>query len=441
MSSALLFTLTLLTIIMLLHGLAERGRFHQYPFLAATIFLAFILPQVPGLLNSHFVDQSALAKTLFMATLCLAACGAGWHVGVRCQGPRQIYFSETRLLQVAAFLSLAGAYFFYKFGQLPDEERLRGMLTGTAVMHLFFAKLLTYGMAIALLCYALRPSKFALYIILFDLFFYLERAVIAGRRSDMAGLFLMVSLALWFQRRWSMPRPVVIGGICMAFIGLLAADDYRQSTYLSENPDWSAVLDIDLSTKWEALLSGGGEEMRNAVHVINRAEEAKAFNYGLSHWNSTVFAYVPAQLVGYEFKYSLMIDLPNDFEIDYNWSVGTTSTGMADAFTSFWYFGAIKFFVIALFMGVIYASSVRGHTAMQLTYMLSMIPSLQAITHFTNEMVIAWIHMAVFLGPALYYAMLPRREVVRLAPEMPWHVSPEGLPAVGMNKMNFGEMR
>jgi len=420
MSWALLFVLAILTLSMIVYGLAERGRFLQYPFLAAIIFLTFVLPQVPGLANSRFVPQDALAKTLFFSILCLGMCAVGWRVGTRWRGPQNIYFSEVRLLQVATALSVFGAWFFYKFGQLPDEERLRGMLTGTAVMYLFFAKLLTYGMAIALLCCALRPSKWAFGIILFDLAFYLERAVIAGRRSDLAQLFLMVAMACWFQRRWSMPRPVVIAGVMLGFVALLTADEYRHSTYLQENPDWSAVLDIDVAAKWEGLLRNGGQEMRNATHAIARAEEIQSFNYGLSHWNWTVFTYVPAQLIGHDFKYSLMVDLPDTFDRGYDWHTGTTYTGMADAFSSFWYFGAVKFFLIAAFMGLFYSSAMRGHTLMQLAYMLSTIPSMQAITHFTNEMVNAWIHIAAFLGPALYYASLPRQEVLALTPALDW---------------------
>jgi hypothetical protein len=36
--------------------------------------------------------------------------------------------------------------------------------------------------------------------------------------------------------------------------------------------------------------------------------------------------------------------------------------------------------------------------------MLSAVPSILVVSHFTNEIVIAWVHMAVFLVPALYYA-------------------------------------
>ena len=144
--------------------------------------------------------------------------------------------------------------------------------------------------------------------------------------------------------------------------------------------------------------------MRNAVNAIERIDEAQAFNYGVSHWNSTVFTYVPAQIVGHAFKDSLLIEVPNIFARGYEQSIGSTPTGMTDSFASFWYFGAAKFFLIAATMGMAYSSACRGNTVMQMTYMLSAVPSMLAITHFTNEIVIAWIHMFIFLFPAFYYA-------------------------------------
>ena len=167
---ALLFLslLTILCIGMLLRGLLVRGGFYHFPFLAAAILLTFVLPQLPGLINSRFISDSSISKALFFSCLCLAMCGVGWSVGVHGHRPQDHYFSEARLLLVAAALSLVGGFFFYKFGHLPDEQRLRGILTGTAVAYLFFAKLLTYGLAIALICYAQRRSALALAIIFFD---------------------------------------------------------------------------------------------------------------------------------------------------------------------------------------------------------------------------------------------------------------------------------
>lgn len=396
-----------LALVMLLHGLLVPGRFYHFPFFAAGIFLSFILPQLPGVLNNPFLPAGAIDKTLFFAITCLGACWVGWAAGRRSRGMRDFAFSERRLLQAAGAMSLIGAYFFYQFSQLPDEERLRGLLTGTAVAYLFFAKLLTYGFAIALLCYVRNPSKLALAIILFGSLFYLERIVVAGRRGETADFFLMIALALWFQRGWAVPRAAVVGGLALSLVGMLGAGEYRSATYYTEKSQWSSVLDIDLSANWEQLIREGGPEMTNAVMVIDNIDRHKDFDFGIGHWNSMVFAYVPAQIVGQSFKDSLLIELPPYFERGYQPTIGSTWTGLADAFASFWYFGFVKFLLLGGVLGWIYTAATRGNTIMQVVYMLSAVPSILSVTHFTNEIVIAWVHLAAFMGLALLYARIP----------------------------------
>jgi hypothetical protein len=395
---------------MIASGFSGRGRFYAYPFLAAAMFLTFVMPQIPGLIGNYFLSDDSLARSVFFCVLCLAACQLGWSLGVRRGTGVGLVFDEDRLLKAAAALSIIGAYFFYKFGQLPDEERLRGFLTGATVAYLFFAKLLTYGLAIAVLCYARRASPLALGIIAFDCLFYFDRIVIAGRRGDAAEFGLIFALAFWFQRRWVVPKLAACAGLVAIVVALLGAEEYRQATYYGGQTQWSLVAQIDLAANWNALMEHGGPEVENLVRSMQHVSDSLVFDFGLSHWNDLVFTYVPAQLVGPEFKRSLMLTMPSLFDRGYIQAPGTTETGMRDAFASFWYFGFVKFMLVGLALGWIYAAAMRGNSAMQLLYMLSAMPSMLVVTHFTNEIVIAWVHMSAFLVPvALYAARWGRR--------------------------------
>src|SRR5690606_5947751 len=119
------------------------------------------------------------------------------------------------------------------------------MLTGAAVAYLFFAKLLTYGLAIALLCFVRNPTRLAFAIIAFDTLFVFERIFIAGRRSEAAEFMLLIALALWFQRRWPVPRAAVAAGLAAGMASILVAGEYRQAAHYSNPPDWDAVSGID----------------------------------------------------------------------------------------------------------------------------------------------------------------------------------------------------
>lgn len=389
-------------------GLWKRGGFYGFPFLAAAMFLTFVLPQIPGLINDRFMPQDgALTRAIFFSWLCLMMCAIGWELGRHSKPGWNATFSEKRLLACSAVLSLAGAYFFHKFGQLDDEQRLRGFLTGTAVAYLFFAKLLTYGLAIALLCFARRRSPMALWIILFDCVFYFDRIVIAGRRGEAAELALMIALALWFHRRYAVPRHVVASSLVFAVIGLLAAGEYRAATYYSGAPNWRAVLDINLAENWRKLIHQGGPEFRNLAFSLSYVSENNAYDFGSTHWNTLVHSYVPAQLVGSARKEALYIRNPLRYAVGYEPAPGTTPTGMMDAFASFSYFGCLKFALIAALLAGIYSCAMQGNTAMQLLYMLSVIPAMLAVTHFTNEIAIAWVHIALFMIPVLIFARIP----------------------------------
>ena len=412
-------TLAALCAAMMAYGFSGRGRFYAYPFLAAAMFLTFVLPQIPGLIGNYFLPDDALARAVFFCVLCLAGCQVGWSLGVRRPARWDVVFDEDRLLKAAAALSLIGAYFFYKFGQLPEEDRLRGFLTGTTVAYLFFAKLLTYGLAIAVLCYARRPSPLALGIIAFDCLFYLDRIVIAGRRGDFAEFGLIFALAFWFQRRWSVPKLAAFAGLGAILVGLLGAAEYRQATYYGGETQWSQIAQIDLAANWDALMQHGGPEMENLVRSMQHVSDTVTFDFGLSHWNDLVSTYVPAQLVGPEFKQSLMLTMPSLFDRGYVQMPGTTETGMRDAFASFWYFGFVKFMMVGLAVGWIYAAAIRGNTAMQLLYMLSAMPSMLVVTHFTNEIVLAWVHISAFLVPVAIYAASRRGRLEPVAAPRP----------------------
>jgi len=168
-----------------------------------------------------------------------------------------------------------------------------------------------------------------------------------------------------------------------------------------DGPGWSEVSRIDWIGNFENLMENGGAEMRNAVMRIAEADRSQDFDYGLFHWNTLVFNFVPAQLFGSDFKESLTVELARAYEVGYINPAGATHTGMSDAFASFWYFGALKFWIIAYLLGRIYRSAVAGDTICQLLYILSLTPAMLAITHHTQWVMSNWVQMGLLFFPIL----------------------------------------
>jgi hypothetical protein len=315
---------------------------------------------------------------------------------------------------------VAGAFFFHQVSVLaPDAtEQYGGAWTGIITIYFFFSRLLTVGMAIALILHLNKPGWLTLSVLLFDLTFYLDRIVIQGRRAETVELGLMVLMALWFQRRWLLPRWAMLGLLVTGSLLVNSIGDYRRTMLGDSVTSWSGaglgeVLEIDYVGNLRRLVAGesGNHELENAVMTIEAVDRTLIFDFGLSHWNGLVNAYVPAQWVGAEFKQALTVALENPTypELRYVPNPGSTHTGLSDAFMSFWYFGALKFFIIGWIMSRWFRGATRGNLVAQIVVMLSISASLHAITHSTHQFFTVFVQIAAFLLPVLVFARQKRR--------------------------------
>ncbi len=83
---------------------------------------------------------------------------------------------------------------------------------------------------------------------------------------------------------------------------------------------------------------------------------------------------------------------------------GSTATGLSEAFASFWYFGALEFLLIGLFMGRWYRAAVAGNIAAQVSVILLMTAALESITHSTEVFLSDVLVLGLFLLPVLLIA-------------------------------------
>jgi hypothetical protein len=201
-------------------------------------------------------------------------------------------------------------------------------------------------------------------------------------------------------------------GILAGTFLMTSMGDYRQITRAASGFVLNDIMEIDYAENFNETLERGGLEMRNAVQRIDEIDRRLEFDYGKFHWNRVVFTFVPAQLVGSKLKDALQFDTPKPSR-DYNPLTGTTETGLVDAFGSFWYFGALKFLLLAWVMRRLWETAMAGEMLGQLVYMLSFVPAMHAISHQTDWVIPVWIHMAIFLIPVLSLCRI-RNNSVRL---------------------------
>ncbi|MEN5299957.1 hypothetical protein ABE530_16640 [Brucella sp. TWI559] len=390
--------------------LFKAERMYQFPFLAGVMTFGFLLPQIPALMHDPFLPSGAYAKTMLMGILSLLMLALGWRMTNRPIGMLRMSFSERRLIWAAVLLSAFGAVFYFLLSRLPGDISIGMQMTGMPVVYLFFAQLMPYGLAIALLCFARRPSWLALAIIIFDLIFYLDRILVTGKRAEAIQLLLMILLPFWFYHRLVVPRILMALGILAGTFLMTSMGDYRQITRAASGFVLDDIMQIDYAANFTETLERGGLEMRNAVQRIDEIDRRLEFDYGKFHWNRVIFTFVPAQLVGAKLKEALQFDTPKPSR-DYNPLTGTTETGLVDAFASFWYFGAFKFLLLAWVMRRLWETAMAGEMLGQLIYMLSIVPAMHAISHQTDWVIPVWIHMAIFLIPVLWLCRIHNRSV------------------------------
>lgn len=421
MTTFLLWLFVLICLAIMSWGLMKRERMIQFPFLAAAVFMGWMLPQLVGLTSHSYLPKGGLEKTIFMAILCVGAAWIGYTFNQR---PARLFwwqFDRRRLLRGSAALSLLGAFFFYQVGLLAANVTAEtgGQWTGIITIYVFMARLLSIGMVIALILYLNKPSWPTLFILLFDLMFYLDRIVIKGRRSDMVELGLMLFMALWFYRRWLPPRWTIVTVLIVGALVINSIGDYRSTMLGEDRTTWSGagiskILEIDYTGNLMNIASGDvmGGELTNAVMNIEAADRQFSFDFGLSLWNNLVHSYIPGQWVGKDVKQALMIDFGNPAYSEFGHipHTGTTSTGVSDAFLSFWYLGAIKFYLIGLIMSRWYKAAVQGNIVAQMILMLTVNASLLAITHSTHAFFTVFVQLAAFLLPVLVWARVKRHQ-------------------------------
>lgn len=408
---ALIVLLLVMSLALLATALGRRGRVYEFPFFAGAMFFSFILPQLPGIATDPYLPESAFAKTMAVTLSCAAALWLGWvSTSQPARGfPREM--SEQKLIAAAVVLSAIGGFFYIKISHLPMEIRDLSLPTGLPVAYSFFAKLLAYGFAMAMICFVRTGSRVALATAAFGSLFYLERIIFAGRRGDTSDFVLMILLSVWFGRRKAIPRSIAFAGVLAGTLLMGSTGDYRKVAKVDDGPTIDRVTQIDFIGNLKDLLANGGPEMLNAVYKINAVDENMILDFGAFHWNTLVFNYIPAQLVGNEFKNLLFIPIRNPYLFTIHAPpTGSTETGMADAFGSYWYFGGIKFFLIGLWLKRLYVAAMRGSIPGQLLYMLLMTSGMLTITHHTHSILSAWVHIMIFLFPVLLWArQSPRR--------------------------------
>ena len=407
----------LLTMVML-----KPARIFEYPYFMAATMFGFILPQGLSLLRfPGDAPQEAIATAMLISCLCLAACWLGYQLPVNKLITHHASkpVNDRRLFDVGVIFILVAYFFEYQISLMTEEETGGTMWTGRVTIYSFFGSLILPGFAIALRTALREGTAVAWLATLVGAINPILTAVIGGRRENTALFVLTIALCFYFERKIIPPRLVIIGVLVAAMIVIPATGIYR-GTVAEEGV--RAATKIDYVQNFKDFLSDESIlELRNAAMIIDATRRSGDYEWGRAYWDQLVFRFIPAQIVGAEFKDRLMFVSVEDRlagEIrnsDYVASRGSTFTGMGDSFQQFGWFGCLFFMLMAaVFRSLWSAAQEKKAMFAQLFYIQITTSGMRALTHQTLDFMPALVYNGVFLGLAFLYAHEPAgRQIAR----------------------------
>ncbi len=410
-----------------------RGKIYEFPFWAGIIAAGWFLPQAIG--GYRALDQfppGSYFTAMMTAAFCNAAMWIGFEVAKRKPVNETSWlaadFRERGLFWAGAGMCMFGWFFQYKLYQLSEEVLSKGQWSGVAVIYLFLASVFQMGFVTLWLLYLSRRKWIDVRYIFFltpCLWTLLGAAFLHGRRSAMMATFSYLFVTAWFVLRKAIPRWALLGAVGVGLLLVNSIGIYRSimsEEDLTLKQKFEKVLRADYMAESKENLEEAGAEFRNYVLVTALYSDTGRYDFGGFHWNEFVFSFVPGQIIGREFKKSLMFETglsardvgPLLLEkYGYEKGVGTTMSGYADSFGSFAWFGWIKFLLIGLMMGALYRHAMAGHFLGQMLYVYVLSVAMHAVSHGTDRILSAvWVY---FLG--LGYPVISRAKVKRTSDE------------------------
>jgi oligosaccharide repeat unit polymerase len=419
----LLILLCLACVALVGWGFTGPNRCLRFPSLFGASAAGFLVPQVIGAFNSdrmHNLD-GGLEMFVIMALLCMLAVVAGDLLGYRKPGGRLYRLADydwRRITEAALILNivaiLAGFFSQVVFAEeIAKRTTLVGGMSGPMVIVIFFATVQRYGFALALILYWRRRSILSLAMVLFGTLNYLITIFFMSRRGPAIEFVFIVMLTYALARGKRIPALLVALFFLVGTFWSTAINDLRTHDGRST---WEKVESADYVKAVQDVLDQGGLEVENGCQVIHTTYSTGEYEWGMLHWNKLVHAYFPGQVFGHDLKEDLKFKLEDiaDEANHRRGTVGATATGMADCFTSFGFFGCVKFALIGYFMGRWYRRAFQGDLSSQLAYSALMSDALHTISHGTYWLLNGYIHLAIFSYPVLYWARKPARDIIAM---------------------------
>jgi hypothetical protein len=292
-----------------------------------------------------------------------------------------------------------GGCFTLLFGELGENIE-KG--TGIATIYLFFGNWIYVGVGLSMYG-AIKYGQMRFWILsAVASIVPIQAALFYARREPTVLFLLSIAFALFFLRGIALPRALIVCAVLIVVVFMPMTATYRSLA----NRDLTAAIGVLNPADALKGYREGTEyaEMRSALYAIADAKEEGQYAYGAGYWDELVFRFVPAQILGEDFKKSLFLgDRMKELDVSKlaarGISVGTTITGAGDAFQQFGFPGALVFAVMGwLFRGLWILARDRPSPLIHAFYANAAVNAMRTVTHGTADFLPGLIYSILALG-------------------------------------------
>lgn len=423
---------TISAFFVLLREFLRRGGYVTLPFLTSLLFLIWYLPQGWAILAYPWIDPSSLVRLFFMSLLCFWAMMIGWRKGLgRWHRPLPLNLPVRRLLVPVYAITLVTIAMHLLIELQPPEVRAIGEWTGIITIFAFFASMGVVSMALSTAMVLQSRDPATVVVFLLNLSAYLPLVLIYFRRANTFEFGLAILLGLLFVRDRAIPRTLLLLLGILAFFFVNGVGQLRslsgayalnaKGSIEVRLPTLQEIAEIDWLDAVDRSDSVEISEVMNAVKGMEAVTRFSYFTLGAQFWNQLIFAYIPGQLLGHEFKRSLMIgkdalDIARE-QMSFERHTGTTQTGFVAPYHDFWFLGCIVWYLTGYVMGLFMKHAQNGSLIAFTLYASTISYAVHVTTHFGYYLFSQSVLILIAVLFVKFWLRLSHRSLRRRVPE------------------------
>lgn len=330
------------------------------PCLVTLMTIFSICPQLFSLFVSRYVDQSILPLFILTIILSLLSFHYGFKFGVNRVSStiyestviKDIESKNNKFIIIICTLCGIFALLVYKGLYAGLDFVVGGFFQSMGILALLLS-------IVAIRDLNWKDARFYLIPLIINFWCVYDYAVnVKGSRTRI--FYMLVWVGMFLTSVYPSKKKMVCRAFVLVFIVgsvmSFSIGDYRTQLHTGKNVNAFSVDNI--IRNYKTILSGtnrlgeNGNDLYNGARYVSHCWDNAEYNYGTSIWNGAVFYYIPSRFLGKEFKESLMLKLENRDYIKKLTNSVTTTTGFADAFAIFNFFGCFFFFfTVGAFQG------------------------------------------------------------------------------------------